>query len=286
MVESILSYLWKATSATLIQIGVVLGPGLVLAFILSFEAGFVERRAVVIMGRGWYLGLFGWLGTIVHEFGHAVFCIIFGHKITDMKLFDPDPETGSLGYVAHSYNPRSIYQLMGNFFIGIGPILLGTAIIYLLSYLLLGLNPFSMAGNYNIAASQLNSWDAFGQLFQNLLSSSGSFFVEVFSWGNLSNWQLYAFIYLAFAIGSSITLSQSDLKGTSLGFSVILGLVLVFNLATVWAGDLTARIVTTVVAATPVFYASMVLIFLLNIAVACLVLLPLSVLGAGRSKSQ
>lgn len=286
MVESILSYLWEAISSTLIQIVIVLGPGLVLAFIMNYEAGFVERRALLIMGRGWYLGLFGWLGTIVHEFGHAIFCVIFRHKITDLKLFDPDPETGSLGYVIHSYNPASIYQLVGNFFIGIGPILLGTAIIYLLSYLLLGLNPFNLADNYKIASSHLNSRDSFMQLFQNLSSSSGSLLIEVFSWHNLSRWQLYAFIYLVFAIGSSITLSQPDIKGTLKGFSMILVLILIFNLATVWAGDFTSHIVTEIVAHCPVFYAVMFLILLLNIAVAGLVLLPLSLLRAGHSKFQ
>ncbi len=286
MVESILSYLWEAISSTLIQIVIVLGPGLVLAFIMNYEAGFVERRALLLMGRGWYLGLFGWLGTIVHELGHAIFCVIFRHKITDLRLFDPDPETGSLGYVIHSYNPASIYQLVGNFFIGIGPILLGTAIIYLLSYLLLGLNPFNIADNYKIVASHLNSWDSFMQLFQNLSSSSGSLLIEVFSWHNLSRWQLYAFIYLVFAIGSSITLSQPDIKGTLKGFSVILVLILIFNLATVWAGDFTSHIVTGIVAYYPVFYAVMFLILLLNIAVASLVLLPLSLLRAGHSKFQ
>jgi len=143
MLEAILSYLWTATLASLIQIGIFLVPGLVLAFILNIESGFVERRALLSMGRGWYLGLFGWLGTIVHELGHAIFCIVFGHKITAMKLFDPDPKTGTLGYVEHSYNSANVYQQVGNFFIGIGPILLGTAIIYFLSYLLLGLNPLT-----------------------------------------------------------------------------------------------------------------------------------------------
>ncbi len=286
MVESILSYLWEAISSTLIQIVIVLGPGLVLAFIMNYEAGFVERRALLLMGRGWYLGLFGWLGTIVHELGHAIFCVIFRHKITDLRLFDPDPETGSLGYVNHSYNPASIYQQVGNFFIGIGPILLGTAIIYLLSYLLLGLTPFNIADNYKIDAFHLNSWDSFVQLLQNLSSSSGSLLIEVFSWHNLSRWQLYAFIYLVFAIGNSITLSQSDMKGTLKGFSVILVLILIFNLATVWAGDFTSHIVNGIVAYYPVFYAVMFLILLLNIAVAGLVLLPLSLLRAGHSKFQ
>ena len=238
MVEGILSYLWAATLASLIQISIFLVPGLVLAFIMNYESGFVERRSLLIMGKGWYLGLFGWLGTIVHELGHAIFCLIFRHKITAMKLFDPDPETGTLGYVEHSYNSTSLYQLVGNFFIGIGPILLGTAIIYLLSYFLLGLNPFKLAGNFNIASSQNFSWDALIQIFQILWTSSTSLLLDVFSWNNLSTWQLYVFIYLVFAIGSSITLSPSDIKGALKGFSVILILIFIFNLATVWAGIL------------------------------------------------
>jgi len=286
MVDAILSYLWTATLASLIQIGIFLVPGLILAFIMNYESGFVQRRALLTIGKGWYLGLFGWLGTIVHELGHAIFCLIFRHKITAMKLFDPDPETGTLGYVEHSYNSTSFYQLAGNFFIGIGPILLGMAIIYLLSYLLLGLNPFKLANNFNIASSQNISWDTLIQIFQILWTSSTSLLCEVFSWHNLSTWQLYAFIYLAFAIGSSITLSPSDIKGALKGFSVIIILIFIFNLATAWAGDFTSNIVTGTAGYLSIFYTAMFPILLLNIAVSVLILLLLSFLRTRHYKSE
>ena len=286
MVEAVLSYLWAATLASLIQIGIFIVPGLVLAFIMNYVSGFVERRALLTMGKGWYLGLFGWLGTIVHELGHAIFCLIFRHKITAMKLFDPDPKTGTLGYVEHSYNSTSVYQLVGNFFIGIGPILLGTTVIYLFSYLLLGLNPFKLADNFNIASSHIYSWDALTQIFQILWTSSISLLDEVFFWHNLTTWQLYAFIYLAFAIGSSITLSPPDIKGTLKGFIVILILIFTFNLATVWAGDFISNIVIGTAVYFRVFYTAMFLILLLNIAVSILLLLPLSFLQTLRSKAE
>jgi len=286
MVDAILSYLWTATLASLIQIGIFLVPGLILAFIMNYESGFVQRRALLTIGKGWYLGLFGWLGTIVHELGHAIFCLIFRHKITAMKLFDPDPETGTLGYVEHSYNSTSFYQLAGNFFIGIGPILLGMAIIYLLSYLLLGLNPFELANNFNIASSQNISGDTLIQIFQILWTSSTSLLCEVFSWHNLSTWQLYAFIYLAFAIGSSITLSPSDIKGALKGFSVIIILIFIFNLATAWAGDFTSNIVTGTAGYLSIFYTAMFPILLLNIAVSVLILLLLSFLQTRHYKSE
>jgi hypothetical protein len=286
MVDAILSYLWTATLASLIQIGIFLVPGLILAFIMNYESGFVQRRALLTIGKGWYLGLFGWLGTIVHELGHAIFCLIFRHKITAMKLFDPDPETGTLGYVEHSYNSTSFYQLAGNFFIGIGPILLGMAIIYLLSYLLLGLNPFKLTNNFNIASSQNFSWATLIQIFQILWTSSTSLLCEVFSWHNLSTWQLYAFIYLAFAIGSSITLSPSDIKGALKGFSVIIILIFIFNLATAWAGDFTSNIVTGTAGYLSIFYTAMFPILLLNIAVSVLILLLLSFLRTRHYKSE
>jgi hypothetical protein len=286
MVDAILSYLWTATLASLIQIGIFLVPGLILAFIMNYESGFVQRCALLTMGKGWYLGLFGWLGTIVHELGHAIFCLIFRHKITAMKLFDPDPETGTLGYVEHSYNSTSFCQLAGNFFIGIGPILLGMAIIYLLSYLLLGLNPFKLANNFNIASSQNFSWATLIQIFQILWTSSTSLLCEVFSWHNLSTWQLYAFIYLAFAIGSSITLSPSDIKGALKGFSVIIILIFIFNLATAWAGNFTSNIVTGTAGYISIFYTAMFLILLLNIAVSVLILLLLSFLRTRHYKSE
>jgi hypothetical protein len=284
-VESIGAYLWSAVLATLIQLGLFIVPGLILASIMNFEAGFVERRALGTMGRGWYLGLFGWLGTTVHELGHAVFCLIFHHKITKMKLFDPDPRTGSLGYVEHSYNPTNIYQLAGNFFIGIGPILLGTAAIYMVSYFLLGLNPFQNAAGFQIADIRIDSWNAAGHLLQNIGTSSLSFLGSIFSWQHFATWQLYLFIYLVFAIGSSITLSPPDIKGTLIGLSVILVLILIFNLVTVWAGDLTSNIFSHASGYFIIFYAVMFFTLLMNIAVAGLVLLPLSLVRVGHKHS-
>jgi hypothetical protein len=279
------TYLWETTLVSLIQIGVFLGPSLVLAFGMNYESGFVQRRAFIIMGKGWYLGLFGWLGTIVHELSHAIFALVFRHKITAMKLFDPDPEDGTLGYVKTSYNPLSLYQLVGSFFIGIGPILLGTVIIYLLPHLLLNLAPFKLIDSLNITSSQIVSWDTLMQICQTLWSSSISMIWQVFSWHNLSTWQFYVFIYLAFAIGSCIRLSPADLKNASKGFGVILILIFIFNLATVWAGDFTLDVIIRSAGYLRVFYGGMFLILLLNIAVSILLLVPLSLLRSRHSKA-
>jgi hypothetical protein len=285
MAESILTYLWQVLLATLIQTLVFFGPGLVLTLILHFETRFIQNRIVGTLGLKWYLGLFGWLGTIIHELGHAIFCLIFGHKISEMKLFDPDPETGTLGYVKHSYNSKNIYQLVGNFFIGIGPILLGTAVIFLLAFWLLRLNPPNLNNGFSNIALDLNTWDTFKTLLQTFWNSSSNLLGEVFSRPHLSSWEWYVFIYLAFAIGSSITLSPPDIKAAFSGFGIILILIFIINLATIWTGDFISRIVFSIAAYYSLFYAIVFLILLINLAVALLLLIPSSLLRPSHSKA-
>lgn len=275
MVETVLLYIWKALLASLVQIWIFFVPGLILTLVVNYASTRLQRRALATIGRGWYLGLFGWLGTMIHELGHALFCVIFRHKITDMKLFAPDPETGTLGYVQHTYETSSLYQLAGNFFIGIGPILLGTALIYLFLYLLLGLNPFRFVTNTGFPGPDIYSWGTLTQVMQNLWTSLTALVTGIFSGHAYSTWQLYVYIYLTFTIGSSIILSPSDFKGAFKGLSIILAAILIFNLATVWAGDLTTTIFTGTLSYFLIFYIAMLLVFVMDIAF-YIILLPFS----------
>lgn len=78
----------------------------------------------------------GYLGVIVHELSHVIMCIVFNHRINDFKLLimpwnlDEQSQSPNLGYVKHSYNTLSIYQSLGNAFIGTAPIYGCTAAIY------------------------------------------------------------------------------------------------------------------------------------------------------------
>ncbi len=55
----------------------------------------------------------------LHELSHLVTAKLFGHRIVGVAFFDPDPATGTLGYVRHAYSKRTPLQLVGNFVIGI-----------------------------------------------------------------------------------------------------------------------------------------------------------------------
>ena len=108
-------------------------------FILaSFLVGLCEKyfyRLFGGKGRAVCIAL-GCVGTPLHESGHALMCLLFGHKIRKIVFFQPNSDDGCLGYVEHSYNNRNPYQVIGCFFIAIGPVLLGTAVLTGLLFLL------------------------------------------------------------------------------------------------------------------------------------------------------
>jgi hypothetical protein len=230
-------YLGKAIFSTLTQLFILFFPLLLLAFLMNFVSRTSENLSIKVMGRNIYLYLFGWLGTSVHELGHALFALIFGHKIKEIKLFKPDPKSGTLGYVNHTYNPKNLYHQTGNFFIGIGPILICTLLLFLLSLLLFRINFFSIS-KISFSTETLKSFALLKHEGQNIWNVLNQYSEEVFGGKNSSWWKISILIYCHYCIGSSITLSTSDVKTSAQGFLIIVVLFFVFNLATAWKGGL------------------------------------------------
>jgi hypothetical protein len=75
-------------------VGLIIITGLTLGTFESTSSNLMQKS----FGRN---GIFitAWLGTLVHEIGHAVMSIIFNHRITEMKLLNTRSESGVLGYV-------------------------------------------------------------------------------------------------------------------------------------------------------------------------------------------
>jgi hypothetical protein len=177
----------------------------------------------------------GWIGTPVHEIGHAVFCILFGHRIKEIKLFKPNSEDGTLGYVKHLYDSKSLFQQIGCFFIGTGPIVFGTIVLFLLLYFLLP--------NYREISQIISGNTLTGYNFIDLLKNTGSMAITgfqllsgIFSPENFKEPYFWLFIYLSFCVSSHMQLSPSDLKSMLIGLITILLIFLIVNLATSFVG--------------------------------------------------
>ena len=117
----------------LIHFGVTL-TGLILLLVLLH----LQERATsqyLAHRLGWKAVLFtGWIGVPLHELSHLFVAKLFGHRIIAWKLFDPDPVSGTLGYVRHAYGKRNPWQIAGGFFISIAPVIGGGIALALLLY--------------------------------------------------------------------------------------------------------------------------------------------------------
>jgi hypothetical protein len=229
-----LSYTWGAIVTSFEQMIVLFGPVLALALLMNFIADFVERRATSLIGLSRYLWFFGWLGTSMHELGHLAFCIVFRHKVNEVKLFDLDADSGTLGYVSHSFDPNNFIQKIGNFFIGIGPLIFGSVLIYLITGYLLGLDISLSTPNLHIHPEREGVWASFWVAIKSVSIGVMEFSKSLLAWQNLYNWKIYVFLYLVFCIGSSMKLSIADMGGAVEGLVTAFGFLFVINFVTMW----------------------------------------------------
>ncbi len=169
------------------------------------------------------------IGTPVHEVGHAMMCYLFAHHVDEVVLYRPDPHTGQLGYVKHTYSPRNLYQQLGNFFIGLGPIFSGCTVITAVLFLCF---PHAIRGFFNDAFEVIAAEGSLGDLFGCALNFIVSFFTD-----DGSHWLpkiLGAIVILAVML--HVNLSTQDIKN-SLGGAGIYGvLTLIFAVTIYFVG--------------------------------------------------
>ncbi len=234
--SSLLSYLGHVLVNTGLQVGILFAPLLVMALLMNLISGILTNIGVRIFGYHGFVYVFKWLGTSIHELGHAFFAILFGHRIKRIRLFDPKATGGSFGFVEHTWKKGNIYQETGNFFIGIGPVLFGSAALTGSAFLIFrfGLNDVNSVPVTPEIFSSSAALKSFGQgmmagltdLLRLILSGPGS------------NWpKILLFSYLLLSIGGSVALSPSDIRGAGAGFFFFLGALILFNLSTLWIGN-------------------------------------------------
>lgn len=190
-----------------LKLGLILTIGIIGVFVVF---GFIIEGLNKLSRKAIYrafgipaLYLTSFIGTPVHEFGHYIMCKIFFHEVVDVKWFIPSSvkNGGVLGYVKHR-RTNSLYQKVGDFFIGIGPLIVGSIIVIILSRYLL---PDTFNNILNM--EHLNLKDVI---------------MSIFSSDNLKNYKFWIFIILSISICSHMSLSAPDVKNSYFGAIVLL----------------------------------------------------------------
>lgn len=207
---------------TLYITGMIILVGLLLGIfrnnsIRNFQRSFGNKSVMVT----------GFIGVPIHELSHAIIAILFRHKVTAIKLLQKPDGKGVMGYVNHSYNKDSIYQQIGNFFIGIAPIFGGAISIIVLMYFIVpqAYNQFIHLLIENVKITTLNK-----TVIEGILSSYAGLIKTIFSMENFQNPIFYIFLFVAICISSHISLSSADIKGASRGLVVIFMVLLLLNI--------------------------------------------------------
>lgn len=223
----LLSMLIHLVLTSIFQLCLFVGMILVVGFVLGYLQDLSRSYWSVAFGRTGFL-LTAWIGTPIHELGHAIMCIVFGHRIVRIQWFPTRTENGQLGYVSHTYNPKSSYQKIGNFFIGVAPVFSGIAALVVLMY-------YFVPQSYQLFMKDVAAIKIDGpanEIGGHLFSSMLALWKSLFSGSNFSHPSFLLFLFLAICISTHIALSHSDINGALNGVVTIFIFLLILNITT------------------------------------------------------
>lgn len=167
-----------------------------LAFLLLVSFLLERIWASIFSGRNYQLLVFP--GVLVHEFSHALGCLVSGAKIIEISLFS---SKGS--YVKHE-KPR--VPLLGSFIISFAPIAGGIAFLW------------GIAGLLNFILPLLES----SSLFERVRG------LVHFTVANWDRWMFWLFVYITISVVICLVPSRQDLKNSAVStFVILLGAFLV-----------------------------------------------------------
>lgn len=250
---------------------VLVVPFVIFTLLIHFLERLIQMR--LASRFGWKSVLWtGWLGTPIHELSHAILCKVFRHRILEMELFEPDIKSGRLGFVRHSWNTGNWFEEVGNFFIGLAPLVGG-------SIALGGLLWFF----YPEAVTNMISNSGFGngtETIENasftsmMFGSVQSLVKDLLSPSHFISWQFWLFTYLVLCVGSHMAPSRSDYDGASRGVSMVVFAVVGCLLLISLLGFETDRVVETMLRfMSPIFGLQVIVLVICALATAVVHLL-------------
>ena len=233
------------------------------------------RRAFIALmggkfGRGVVLTT-SIVGTPVHELGHAMMCPLFGHRIVKMSLWQPSAPDGQLGFVNHSYKKKNPYHILGNLFIGVGPIFSGLAVITLALWL--GF-PDTFSAYADTATDLASDGESLFVLFTEGLKILPRLVTELFHGDTAPLWGRIVALFVILSVSQHVSLSPEDIRGALSAIPLYLAIVLVLTLVCALIGDVAMDAVLGGLAVFSAFLTALFVIVLVAALIQVLIALP------------
>ncbi len=236
MLVNVADFLSALAQAFVRQLVVGVGLLAALGLALSLTQGALCRALLGLMGTRGVVLFTGWLGTPVHELSHVVVAWVCRIEITQVKLWEPDPRNGVLGFVRYRVPQRrlgELHKIVGTFLMGVAP-LFGGALFLWAALSLLAPDAGLLLGEATQFATRAASAPppevarGFAALVRRVVDT-------IFAAGALS-WRPWLFLYLALCVGAHLAPSRADLEGGLTGLAAALVLLLFVDAAALLLG--------------------------------------------------
>ena len=221
-------YLIYIMEPYLIYIGQLLGLTLGVMVVCGLVAWCARRVFMYFVGNSATAVFYASsvVGTPIHELGHALMCIPFGHRITDIKLLMfPSRRSRTLGYVEHSYNRKNPWAVFGDLFISFGPIFSGMGVMVLVLFL-------CFPTQWNAYLESSRALVESGADMREMSSTVFALLFSLFQGFQTDVLRSTVGILIILAVSQHITLSFADLKGCFRALIMYTGIVVVFAIVT------------------------------------------------------
>ncbi len=230
LILSVLRFFWQDFSVVTAVLLQVFFPPAVCCVVIHYLRRLLMSRISAAFGWPGVLAV-SWLGTPIHELSHVAFVMLTGMKVTKLALFDPNRDTGGLGYVKFTYLPRNPVHHLGCLLSSLVLVIGGSAAIYGATLLLLpGFTLYDSSARIPFfqPIDMLDGQRA-TEVLRLLFDFEAAILRQLLGGFSLSDWRTYVYIYFVFSVAHNMSPSAQDLAGFPRREGYLLVALLVLN---------------------------------------------------------
>lgn len=201
---------------TIVFLANTVGIFLIFGLLFKLLSSEIQKLEIDLFGLFSYIIIYPFV--IIHELSHLIMAIIFTNRITEVKLLNFSNDN-TLGYVSFSkvnsnFKIRNLYQNIGDFYVGLAPIIIGSGLFLIISKFI----------NNDLFNSIIKLSEKNETIFDLLAS-----FKNVNNIQYIFNFNFILVILIIFSISSLFLLSKSDWEGCLQGIPYLVMTMFVVN---------------------------------------------------------